>query len=80
MEVRTLSTVRKVSLASIQNRVNKRLLQKNNPIDTAYARELVNIRKQKADSLVLSKASQANVMNSVKDKIQIAVNMMIGNK
>ena len=80
MEVRTLSTVRKVSLASIQNRVNKRLLQKNNPIDTAYARELVNIRKQKADSLVLSKASQANVMNSVKDKIKIAVNMMIGNK
>ena len=80
MEERTLSTVRKVSMANIQTRVNKRTLQKNNPIDTAYARELVQIRQQKADNLVLSKASPASVMNRVKDKIQIAVDMMTGNK
>ncbi len=80
MEVRTLSTVRKISMASIQAQVSKRALQKKNPIDTAYARELVNIKRQKADNIAFSKLSPVSVMSKVKDKIQVAVNMMTGNK
>lgn len=80
MEGMSLSTVRKVSMAGIQARVNARKLQKQNPIDTAYARELAQIRRQKADSVIISKLSPATAMDRVKDKIQVAVNMMTGNK
>ncbi len=75
-----MSTVRKVSLASIQARVNTRKLQKQNSIDAAYARELIQIKRQKADSVIISKLSPSTAMDMVKDKIQVAVNMMTGNK
>lgn len=82
MEVRTLSTVSKVSMASIKSNVSKakKTTPKKNPIDEAYERELIHIRQQKADSLLLSKVSPANVMERVKDKIQITINMMKGKK
>ncbi len=75
-----MSTVRKVAASNIQSRVQARKLQKQNPIDAAYARELVRIRQRKHDEVLISKLSPASVMDKVKDSIQVAVNMMTGNK
>ena len=74
-----MSTIRKVSQAGIKSVVNTHRLNKQNPIDMAYARELMQIRHQKADSVVISKLTPSSVMDQVKDKIQVAVNMMTGN-